>query len=631
MNDLCDSCEKKTVEILVRDQVMSVTNELDQFKTDALDCTDNINKLREDIKNNDKTQSNLKIYSDKILGKGSYSKVFPGRYKDNMVAVKIISTIHLDDKVANQLSRELDIVRVLQKNPHPNIVQYYKIFNASDKMIIVMELCSGGELLKHIKKGLDYDSVRDYFTQILKGYKHLLSHNIVHRDIKSANLLLSNDRKTIKFIDFGLSKIFSIDLNSTICGSPLYMAPELLNQQDYDSKSDIWSLGVLLYEMVYGITPFHECKTMKSLKQAVPSNKIKYSYYSTQKLYRVPDNLIKYMKRLLELDPDKRIDWNDMNNADWLTLSNDSDSYNDSCGYSHSAPHSAPHSASKDAYEFFRFSNEYDEIDQDSKSLSPVKSREILNPKNNTCDKEYLMEDLNNNEIDIYNYDPFINSSKKTSLDVLPELFVDISSDTPSNVHSNKINNSLPRIIQKPNINSHRSKPIQIITSSKRTGESRSYRDHTRDHTRDNIRDHARARKCDVNYSMSVNKISTYGIHGESLGDTHEIHFSDINVNDLSCIDNNPGEEYDNIIKKQKLKASESGLIDIGDLDDMLIANVPEKTTAFEYISKGSVIVGSYFYSRSAPIASSFVHGIGSIGDIAKTTAEVVGIIKPVK
>jgi hypothetical protein len=99
-------------------------------------------------------------------------------------------------------------------------------------------------------------------------------------------------------------------------------------------------------------------------------------------------------------------------------------------------------------------------------------------------------------------------------------------------------------------------------------------------------------------------------MRGESLDNNFEIHTSDININELSCIANNPGEEYNNIIKKQKDKASESGLIDINEMDNMLIANIPEKTTAFEYISRGSAIVGSYIYSRSAPIASAVASSI---------------------
>jgi hypothetical protein len=122
-------------------------------------------KEPDDNETDDKTS--LKIYYDKMLGKGTFAKVFPGKYKDNIVAVKIITTKHLESNISLQLERELQVIRILQTNPHKNVASYYKIFQSDDKMIIVMELCSGGELTKHIKKGLEYTYVKDYFVQIL--------------------------------------------------------------------------------------------------------------------------------------------------------------------------------------------------------------------------------------------------------------------------------------------------------------------------------------------------------------------------------------------------------------------------------------------------------------------------------
>lgn len=247
----------------------------------------------------------LKIYTNKLLGNGSYAKVFVGEYKNNTVAVKIISTKNLDDKIITQLKREMEVIKIIQQNKHTNIASYYNLLQKPNHIIIIMELCAGGELTKYIRSGIDLNTLCNYFLQILNGYNHLLSHEIMHRDIKSQNILLCD--QTIKIIDFGLSKIFDIDINNTICGSPLYMAPELLNNNTYDSKTDIWSIGILLYEMVYGYTPFHDCKHMTILKELVEENNIWYPKYSNNNIYIVPSEIILFIKKMLEPNPIKRL------------------------------------------------------------------------------------------------------------------------------------------------------------------------------------------------------------------------------------------------------------------------------------------------------------------------------------
>jgi serine/threonine protein kinase len=267
-------------------------------------------------------KSKLLIRYDKMIGKGSFSEVYLGQYKGNDVAIKTISTDCLDNKITKQLQRELQVIRVLHANPHQNIVTYHKTMNTGSRIIIVMEMCSGGELSKYIKNRTKFNitDIQSFFSQIISGYKHLLKHNIVHRDIKSANILLSADQKIIKFIDFGLSKILSSDLNQTICGSPLYMAPELLNHQKYDSKSDIWSIGVLLYEMIYGVTPFHHCKAILTLRQTIQENSIKCPDVLSDGSV-VPGYLITLIHRLLDPDPVRRITLKELDALTWASLS----------------------------------------------------------------------------------------------------------------------------------------------------------------------------------------------------------------------------------------------------------------------------------------------------------------------
>jgi serine/threonine protein kinase len=283
----------------------------------------------------------LEINYSKPLGKGAYSQVFQGRYRDisnniiRNVAVKVIFTNNLEKNVYSQLKREVDIIKLLKENPHPNIVKYYDIRYGKGKIIIAMELCNGGELKNEIRKFIDMNIVQNYFNQILIGYDHLLKLNIQHRDIKSSNILITKDskgEKIIKIIDFGLSKIISndiINMNSTICGSPFYMAPELLNHQSYDSKSDIWSLGVLLYEMIYSNPPFHTCKKIKVFKNNILNNEIRFPFQrNINSTYKIPTDIITYMKQLLEPDPTERINWTNISDAEWLNHNYDFDKEN---------------------------------------------------------------------------------------------------------------------------------------------------------------------------------------------------------------------------------------------------------------------------------------------------------------
>ncbi len=270
----------------------------------------------------------LRIYYEKPIGKGSFSKVFLGKYKNKLIAVKIIFTSDLDDRVVKQLRRELEIIKILQKNPHPNIVTYYKIIEEDKRLIILMEFCRGGELKKAIEKKIPLETVKDYYKQMIEGYQHLLKLSIVHRDIKDSNLLLTGDASRIKFADFGLSKIISCDLSQTICGSPLYMAPELLYHQDYDTKSDIWSLGILLYAMVYGYTPFQDCNDMRALRTSVGKQILYSSKARLGDKEDLPVPLINYLKSLLESDPVKRINWENIHKCEWLNDSNLNDNNN---------------------------------------------------------------------------------------------------------------------------------------------------------------------------------------------------------------------------------------------------------------------------------------------------------------
>jgi len=536
-----------------------------------------------DSQNNNKNFSyktalkDLQIYYDKVLGKGSFSKVFPGKYKNNLVAIKIISTKDLEPKVSKQLERELDVINLLQSEPHNNIVTYYKIVQTNDKMIIVMELCAGGELSKHIKQGLDVSTIKSYFKQIVNGYKHLLELNIIHRDIKSANILVSQDSKTVKFIDFGLSKIITSDLNKTVCGSPLYMAPELLEHKHYDKKSDIWSLGILLYEMVYGFTPFHECKVIKTLKESVKSKKIIFPKKSHSDLFIVPDKLIDLLKQLLETDPSKRLDWNDILLSSWFTDNDDDDdNINDI----------------KDLA-----------INYNSNNKSVPKSIPISIPSNNNNNRN------KHKHSHTYDYDYSHHDAKIDPFDD--------DSFTPSDLHDScnesSISNSTLTMTSKPipimnnkTNRSRRSTSIDTFSSSPYSYNSVE---------RGSFKNPSKY----LEHIEQIPKMSQI-IKNESFKEYKHKDCADLKIDDISFIKNSCNDE-----KCLNTLATDSGLIDITDVDEIIMTNKSTKsqssnihTVAYEYISRGSSIIGSYLYSKSAPVASIATSMFSGLGKLVK-------------
>lgn len=128
-------------------------------------------------------------------------------------------------------------------------------------MFLVLEFCSGGNLASYLQQhGRVQEKIAKRFTQQMgDGLKILQSHHIIHRDLKPENILLSGKESDVvlKIADFGLSRrVLPDNYVETVCGSPFYMAPEVLQFQRYDCKVDMWSVGVILFELLNGYPPF---------------------------------------------------------------------------------------------------------------------------------------------------------------------------------------------------------------------------------------------------------------------------------------------------------------------------------------------------------------------------------------
>ncbi|XP_012540854.1 serine/threonine-protein kinase Nek5 [Monomorium pharaonis] len=197
---------------------------------------------------------------ESILGKGTFGTVYLVRRKKDCKPF-VIKAQNLNHAVNHSPSeRTLGEIRCLQKLRHPNIVFYYGAWKKNNYSYILLEYatrCTLKDLLEKREVPLTEEDALYLFSQVILGVHHIHWNKILHRDLKPENIMLTGSRGDIvKIGDFGLSKNIQEDLIICHAGSYYYMAPEVLSIQPYELKSDIWSMGVILYEMVTKRFPF---------------------------------------------------------------------------------------------------------------------------------------------------------------------------------------------------------------------------------------------------------------------------------------------------------------------------------------------------------------------------------------
>ncbi|KAK9862862.1 hypothetical protein WJX84_010508 [Apatococcus fuscideae] len=197
------------------------------------------------------------------IGRGSFASVWKAQHEGtgNEVAIKEICTDKLNSRLRQSLESE---VAILKRIDHKNIVHLKEVIAERNKLFLVMEFCAGGDLSGHIRKqehrrGIPEPQAKLFMQQLAAGLQELWSHSMVHRDLKPQNLLLSDGspEAVLKIADFGFARHLQPQgLADTLCGSPLYMAPEILQHHRYDAKADLWSVGTIFFELLTGRPPF---------------------------------------------------------------------------------------------------------------------------------------------------------------------------------------------------------------------------------------------------------------------------------------------------------------------------------------------------------------------------------------
>jgi len=242
------------------------------------------------------------------IGRGAFSvvKVAVHKKTGRKYAIKIIEK----SNVGADLNRLQTEIKILKQVDHPNIIKLKDLYETPDMLAIVTELVTGGELFdKIVEQGSYSESDASILvSKMVSAIDYLHKRGIVHRDLKPENLLLKDDTSLteVKIADFGLSKIVGTKFSSlmlTACGTPSYVAPEVLSATGYDKEVDLWSIGVITYILLCGFPPFYNESLNKLFEE------ILHAEYDFPEEYwaHISDNAKDFVSKLLVVDPSRRL------------------------------------------------------------------------------------------------------------------------------------------------------------------------------------------------------------------------------------------------------------------------------------------------------------------------------------
>ncbi|CAB3383428.1 Hypothetical predicted protein [Cloeon dipterum] len=248
------------------------------------------------------TTPNVTYKRGRFFGKGGFAKCYEitDIRTNEVYAGKVIpKKLLLKHNAREKVVQEINIHKSLK---HPNVVGFSGFFENSGNVYIILELCKRRSMmeLQRRRKKLTEPEARFYLHQVLLGVHYLHERNIIHRDLKLGNLFL-NDNLQVKLGDFGLATIveFKGERKKTLCGTPNYIAPEVLNKVGHSFEVDVWSIGCILYTLLVGRPPF-ETTSLKETYQ-----RIRNCEYSLSKAALSPE-AVNLIRRMLQSEPKAR-------------------------------------------------------------------------------------------------------------------------------------------------------------------------------------------------------------------------------------------------------------------------------------------------------------------------------------
>ncbi|XBW34802.1 hypothetical protein QEN19_000368 [Hanseniaspora menglaensis] len=203
----------------------------------------------------------------RTLGTGSFGRVHLVKsiHNNRFYAIKVLKKLKIVKM--KQIEHTCDERRMLKLVQHPFLIRMWGTFQDSRNLFLVMDYIEGGELFSLLRKSHRFPNpvAKFYAAEVILAIEYLHDHNIIYRDLKPENILLDKYGH-IKITDFGFAKEVK-NVTSTLCGTPDYLAPEIIQSKPYNKSVDWWSLGILIYEMLAGYTPFYDTTPMKTYEK----------------------------------------------------------------------------------------------------------------------------------------------------------------------------------------------------------------------------------------------------------------------------------------------------------------------------------------------------------------------------